>query len=162
MSAEITKAIRRLMAVYGTPKTDEPQILFDEFAKALSGFRTDLLAKGVDRVIKDRAFSTWPTVGEVVKACRDVCDEMLDRNVPEHQTYPKREPVKPEIAKALLQGFSRTMDAKNTFADIKLRYDLWYRAHGCKVFMDLSKPWGQEVWDERGRIVPIGWPKTEA
>lgn len=162
MSAEITKAIRRLMAVYGTPKTDEPQILFDEFAKALSGFRTDLLAKGVDRVIKDRAFSTWPTVGEVVKACRDVCEEMADKHVVEFPKPDRRAPVPPDVAKALLQGFAKTMEAKNTFADIKLRYDLWYRTHGCKVFMDMSKPWGEEVWDVYGRIVPIGWPKLEA
>lgn len=159
MSAEITKAIRRLLAVYGTPKTDEPDILFEEFTKALSGFRTDILAKGVDRVIKDRAFSTWPTVGEVVKACRDVCDEMADSQAPVQQDYPKREPVAPEVARALMQGFAKSMDAKNTFNDIKLRYELWHRTHGCKVFIDVSKPWGEEVWDEYGRIVPIGWPK---
>jgi len=160
--SDITKSIRRLLAVYGTPKTDEPEILFDEMSKALSGFRTDILTKGVDRIIKDRSFSTWPTVGEVVKACRDACDEMGDRYAVERPNYQRREPVPPEVAKALLQGFAKTMEAKNTFKDIKLRYDLWHRKHGCRVFLDVSKPWGEEVWDERGRIVPIGWPKAEA
>lgn len=160
MNAEINKAIRRLLAVYGTPKTEEPEILFDEFAKALSGFRSDILVNGIDRVIRERAFSAWPTVGETVKACRDVCGEMADR-VPQQPAadYSRRTPVPSVVAKALLQGFAKTMEAKNTFNDIKLRYDLWHRTHGCKVFLDVSKPWGEEVYDEFGRVVPIGWPK---
>lgn len=165
MSADVTKAIRRLLAVYGTPKTDEPDILFEEFRKALTGFRADILAKGVDAVIKDRAFSNWPTVGEVVQACRDVSAAMSDSFAPEHKKFGhdwKKAPVDPIIAKALLDGFNKTMNAGNTFADINARATAWARFHRCKVTIDVSKPWGEEVVDEYGRIVPIKWKIGDA
>jgi hypothetical protein len=150
MSADVTKAIRRLLAVYGEPKTDETEILFEEFAKALTGFRADILAKGVDAVIKDRAFSNWPTVGEVVQACRDASEAMADRYEPQKQVYRKSDPVPEAVARALLEGFNKTMTAGNAFADIVARMP---REAGATI--DVSRPWGEEVHDAWGNIVPI-------
>ena len=153
MSAEITKAIRRLLAVYGEPKTDEPELLFEEFEKALTGMRADLLVKGVDAVIKNRAFSTWPTVGEVVQACRDASAAMADNYAPEHQRFPKSAPsraVDPAEAKRLLDSFTKSMGSGNSFAEIIARVP---REAGSTV--NVERPWGEEVQDQHGNIVPI-------
>lgn len=151
MNADVlNKVIRRLAAVYGEPQVDEPSELFQEFSKALAGTRGDLLTKGVDTVIKERVFSGWPTVGEVVKACRDAGEAIADRYVPEPPKYSTSDPVPPEIAKALLEGFHRTMAASNSFADIVARTP---RTQGSTI--DVSTVWGCEVCDHDGNIVPI-------
>ena len=52
----ITKVIRRLQTVYGAPQSDYPAELLAEFSAALAPYRSDILTKGVDRVIRERAF----------------------------------------------------------------------------------------------------------
>lgn len=159
MNQEVNqRVLRRFMTVYGEPNTVDPDGLFEEFSKALGGTRPDILTKGVDRVIKAHTFPAWPTVGEVVKECRLVADELADKF--QGKEEPKntwREPVAPEVAKALMAGFNRTMAAKNTFDDIAARASAWARHHGVSVSVDVSAPWGKEAVDSMGRIVPIGW-----
>lgn len=151
MNADVlNKVIRRLAAVYGEPQVDEPSELFQEFSKALAGTRGDLLTKGVDTVIKERVFSGWPTVGEVVKACRDAGEALADRYTPEKPVYRNSDPVPPVVAKALLDGFTKAMNSGNCFADIVARTP---RAQGSTI--DVSADWGQEVLDPSGNIVPI-------
>lgn len=158
----LNKVIRRFSAAYGPPQVEEPAELFEEFSKALAGTRGDLLTKGVDTVIKERVFPGWPTVGEVVKACRDAADELASNFSRPQPVYPKNAPVHPTIAKALLEGFNKAMHSGNAFADINARASAWGRYHNCKVTIDVSKTWGEEVVDEFGRIVPIRWKMGDA
>lgn len=146
----VNKVIRRLVVAYGPPQVEDPNELFEEFSKALAGTRGDLLTKGVDVVIKERVFPGWPTVGEVVKACREAGEELAARFVPPQTAYPKNAPVHPTIAKALLEGYNKTLLAGNAFADIRARCP---REPGATI--DVSQPWGQEVCDAQGNIVPI-------
>lgn len=164
MTEHVSKAMRRLAAVYGEPQTEFKPELFAEFFAALSGFRGDVLAKAVDRVVRERHFPTWPTVGEVVKACRDVADEIADKFSPdkpkEHRRY---EPVDQEVAKALLSKAMASLDKKNQFEGIRSRARAWARNNNCKVTMfPNAEDWGTEVIDEYGRIVPIGWRPGDA
>lgn len=164
MSEHVSKAIRRLAAVYGEPKTDYKPELFAEFISALENYRSDVVAYGVDRVIRDRAYPTWPTVGEVVKACRDVADEMSDKchpagSAPNGRTY---DPVDQATAKELLTKAMAGMDTRNNFVSIRARAGAWVKHHNCRVTTDVDAPWGQEVVDEFGRVVPIGWKPGEA
>lgn len=163
MNADVlNKVIRRFAAAYGEPQVEEPAELFAEFSKALAGNRADLLTKGVDTVIKERVFPGWPTVGEVVKAVRDASEEMASRFVPEQPKYTNKDPVPPVIAKALLEGFNKTMLAGNAFADIQARANAWGRFHNIGVTITVSAPWGEEVVDANGQIVPIGWKPGKA
>lgn len=163
MSDHVAKAMRRLVAVYGEPKTEFGEDLFDEFNAALSGFRGDVLTKGVDRIVRDRAYQNWPTVGEVVKACRDIADEMADKHVPSGQFENRKyEPVDQKIAERLLTAAMKGLDPRNSFPAIQARADAWHRQTGVPCCIKVSEPWGQEVKDIHGRIVPIGWRMGDA
>lgn len=158
MSEHVSKAMRRLAAVYGEPQTEFKPELFAEFVSALSGFRGDVLAKAVDRVVRERHFPTWPTVGEVVKACRDVADELADKYSPQRPKEQRRyEPVEQELAKELLAKAMIGLDPRNNFEDIRRRARGWARENNCKVTVHPAAAWGCEVVDEYGRVVPIGW-----
>lgn len=163
MSDHVAKAMRRLVAVYGEPKTEFGEDLFDEFNAALSGFRGDVLTKGVDRIVRDRAYQNWPTVGEVVKACRDVADEMADKHIPSEPVQSrKHEPVDQQVAANLLADAMSHMDERNKFTAIQARADAWHRQTGVPCRIKVSSPWGKEVVDVQGRIVPIGWRMGDA
>ena len=164
MSREVMdKVVRRFIVLYGEPKDVEPKELFAEFFKALGSFRGDILTKGADEVIRNHTFPTWPTVGEVVKSCRAVAESLADRYVREEPPKtPPREPVSPKVAKALLEGFRHSMNSGNDFAGIRKRAHAWAKHHNCKVTMNVSAPWGEEVVDQYGRIVPIGWRTGDA
>ncbi|MGB4865363.1 MAG: hypothetical protein WBP38_05660 [Hyphomicrobium sp.] len=144
------RVIRRLVVAYGDPQIEYPDELFEEFSKALAGTRGDILTKGLDTVIKERVFPGWPTVGEVVKACREASEALAERYAPEQPKYSRNEPVSPTVAKALLEGFARTTSAGNAFADIVARCP---RTQGSTI--DVSAFWGNEVCDPEGNIVPI-------
>lgn len=69
MSAD--RVIARLMAVFGEPKTPDPDLYVEEFRKALVGYEGHILDKAVDRWMKrDTAF--WPRPGELLAEARSV------------------------------------------------------------------------------------------
>ena len=152
------KVLRRFIVVYGEPKNVEPRELFAEFFAALANFRSDILGKAADRVIRDRIFPTWPTVGETVKACRDVADELDDKHIPQiPREAREHKPIDQEVAKDLLAKAHAGLDPRNSFVGIQARARAWASHHNCKVIIDVDAQWGCEVVDEHGRIVPIGW-----
>lgn len=161
MSSEvITRVLRRLSAVYGEPQTEFTEDLFTEFAKALAAYRADILTNAVDRVIRDRAFPTWPTVGEVVKACRDVADEMADKYVPERVAAPREyKGVDQDTASKLLARARAAINAGNSFDEIVARKRAWEADTGKRCIIDVKWPWGEEVQDSDGMIVPVGYDK---
>jgi len=160
-SEVITRVLRRLSAVYGEPQTEFTEELFGEFARALAAYRADILTNAVDRVIRDRAFPTWPTVGEVVKACREVADEMADKYVPERVPPPREyKPVDQHVAEALLRRARASINAGNSFNEIVARKRAWEADTGSRCTIDVKWPWGEEVRDSDGTIVPIGYEKA--
>lgn len=65
--------IERLFRLYGEPNRISPEDMdgfLEEYADALEGYAPNILAKAMDRVRDNHAYPTWPTVGEIVKACR--------------------------------------------------------------------------------------------
>ena len=154
------KVIRRLIVVYGEPKDVEPKELFAEFFKALGTYRSDILSKAADRVIAERAFPGWPTVGEVVKACREVSEEMADRNFSQPSPTYDKPPVSPEQA-AKLMGFAKHfMDPRRSFPALMDSARAWARHHACKVTVDVDQD--PPMWDEHGRTIPFGWKIGDA
>ncbi len=154
------KVLKRLHTLYGAPNTDSPPDLYAEFAAALAPYRSDILSKAVDRVRSDRAFPGWPTVGELVKACREVSDEMVDRTFNQPSATYDKPPVSPEQA-AKLMGFAKHfMDPRRSFPALMDSARAWARHHACKVTVDVDQD--PPMWDEHGRTIPFGWKIGDA
>lgn len=160
MIDHVPNALRRLAAVYGDPQTEFKGELIAEFKAALAPYRADILTKAIDRVIRERAFPTWPTVGEVVKACREVSDEMADRNFSQPSPVYDKPPVSQEQA-AKLMGYARHfMDPRRAYPALMDSARAWARHHGCKVTVDVDQD--PPMWDEHGRTIPFGWKIGDA
>lgn len=64
--------IKRFVTLYGDPATDDARAFVGEYVSALRGYETDLLRRGIDRVVQSHAYRSWPTVGACVKACDEL------------------------------------------------------------------------------------------
>jgi len=71
MSAKDT--LRRFMAVYGEPRTPDPDEFLTEFAACLEGCDASALRKATDRLIRKSAF--WPKPAEVLEAVSSILAE---------------------------------------------------------------------------------------
>lgn len=59
--------LERLTVVYGEPETDNQADFFDEYRRALRDFHPDTMDRAVDRMLRERKFRTWPTIGDLRK-----------------------------------------------------------------------------------------------
>lgn len=149
-----TKVIKRLMNVFGAPNSPDQNAFFDEFDKALRGYTADVLEAAVDRVMKVHVFASWPTVGEVTEAVQSVLAARGGPRAPEHVKFSALEPepgkkyVDPQRVKDLVASFAAKLEENNDFPAIQAR---------CPIggTIDVSKPWGEEVTDKNGNVVPI-------
>lgn len=79
-----TALIRRLVAVFGEPKTDDPEVYLMEFERALSGWADEILQLAGDKVINESVF--WPKPAEVLAAARGIAGDLARKRAkPEHQ-----------------------------------------------------------------------------
>lgn len=86
MSA-IETAISRLLTVFGNPKTGDPDLYIEEFAKALKGTDPMVLEKAVDRWIK-RDTPFWPRPGELLAEVERVASDLYnDKRRAEHKPF---------------------------------------------------------------------------
>ena len=143
-----SKVIRRFGTVYGTPNVPDQNALYDEFCKALGGYSASILENAVDAVIRNHEYPTWPTVGEVVKAARAFVASTFKPDVsPPVVEWP---PPTPE-QKARADHQQRQMHLSaigNSFVDIQRRCP-----RGGSI--NIAAPWGEEVRDSGGNIIPI-------
>ena len=147
----MTDIIERLITVYGEPKTDNPDLFIAEYAKALRGFDQRVLEFAADNIFRTHTYPTWPTLGEIVRTANEVAAELYDNHrKPEHSKAPLAEPTpeQKERVAEVMRMFAKTMDSNNTFAAILAR---------CPVggTIKVDAPWGEEVRDRRGNVVPI-------
>jgi hypothetical protein len=66
-------AIERFLAMFGEPKTTNPQRFLDEYAKALTGIEADILERAVDRIMRTAKF--WPRPAEVIDEATHIAAE---------------------------------------------------------------------------------------
>jgi hypothetical protein len=150
------KVIRRLTNVYGAPNVPDQDMLYDEFCKALRGFSDPVLDLALDRVIRDRTFPTWPTVGEVVATAREAAAILTPKPKPEPDQVFQKKYVGPDRVKALLDGaMGQGLYGGNDYVAIAAR---------CPIggAVDVDAPWGEEVKDRNGNVVPIRQRKGRA
>lgn len=67
--------IRRLMAVYGEPRTEDPAGFILEYQKALGGYSDEILAKTADQIIREVG-PFWPRPAEAVRIARTIADRI--------------------------------------------------------------------------------------
>lgn len=157
--AVFQKVIRRLSRTYGAPTNGDPEAITEEFCKALGGYSESLLERAMDRVIRERTFPGWPTVGEVVDALEHVA-ALKTVKAPEHVKFtlepdPNARYVDPDKVKTIVANSLASLHANNDFNAIQAR---------CPPggTIDILAPWGEEVRDRNGKVVPIrekrkGW-----
>ena len=63
-------AIERMHAMFGEPRTINPDRFLQEFEKALTGIEARVLEKAIDRVMKRSVF--WPKPAEVIEEANSV------------------------------------------------------------------------------------------
>lgn len=88
------RVVARLIAVFGEPKTPDPVLFLEEFAKAVKPFDADVLEKATDEVIRDCAF--WPRPKEIVDRAIAYATKKARRNVPPPREEPRPPPLTPE------------------------------------------------------------------
>lgn len=150
----VSKIIKRLGNVFGAPNCADPEEFFAEYQKAFTGYSADVLQSAVDRVMKEHVYASWPTVGEVMAAVQAVLAARSTGHAPEHVKFsalgpePGKKYVNPERLKELMSSFSASFEANNDFPAIMARCPI-------KGKINVSAPWGEEVTDKDGNIVPI-------
>jgi len=83
--------LKRLVGVYGEPKTPDVETFFEEFAKALDGYSREALHLACSRVIRARTF--WPKPAEILEHVPKVSyhPKFIDPPTPESTELPTPE-----------------------------------------------------------------------
>jgi hypothetical protein len=102
--------VRRFLALYGEPRTPDPELYLAEYGKALSGYPIDALMTAADELIRASPF--WPKPSEVI-AKVDAELKWKARSVPPKAPEPRRVPTPEERERvaALMVEFRKAMAA---------------------------------------------------
>lgn len=143
------KLVQRMCVMYGAPVTDDPQAWFAEMDRLLKGYREDILEKAGDLILRTNRTGRFPSVSAFVTACEDVAEGLSSFKKLKPEDYQKPI-VDPDEAKRLMDWFTVAINSGNSFAEILARCP---RSKGSTI--DMTRPWGEEVHDPLGNIVPI-------
>ena len=70
------EAIERFLAMFGEPKTPNPERFIGEYRKALLGIDGDVLDRAVDRIMRKTTF--WPKPAEVIQEAHQVAADKYE------------------------------------------------------------------------------------
>ena len=59
--------VKRLLVLYGDPKTDDPDGFAAEYVNALRGLDKSVLQTAGDLIVRERKYRSWPTVADVLE-----------------------------------------------------------------------------------------------
>ena len=91
--------LERLSTVYGKPETDDVGAFLAEYAKALKDFHPDTMDRAIDRMLRERKFRTWPTIGDLRRYAIEALEASNARSsAPD--TWAKKKDVASSLAKA--------------------------------------------------------------
>lgn len=103
--------IARFSAMFGAPRTDDPDLFIAEFERAISGIDKQLLAKAGDALMRSSKF--WPKPSEVLDLVdkmaseRERYERLNHREVEKH--VPPPTPEQAARANALVAEFKRSL-----------------------------------------------------
>ncbi len=111
-----TILVDRFIALYGPPQTENPALYLAEWRRNFSVTDPEILTAAVNTIIRRHTFTTWPTIGEVVKAVDEVAGTILQSrrfkqaSLPPH---PSRQPTEDERGRVgvLVKGLTRKLEA---------------------------------------------------
>lgn len=119
--------IGRFNAVFGEPRTDNPDLFLQEFARCMDGYDENALRKAADRLIAKNTF--WPKPAELLGEVRTILADQRRFRSPERGSWEfrhaEREPFTPvqrsqeEIDRAneLVANFKKFLAEHTTVSD---------------------------------------------
>jgi len=114
--SSVDTVMLRMIAMFGEPKTEFPDVFLADYCKALEGWNPEVLDKATDRVQQTCVF--WPKPAEFLEQARAVASEIeraKPRRPAEHEDIRiiKRSPDEIAMAQELVDNFARFV-ADNT------------------------------------------------
>lgn len=102
--------LRRMLTVFGEPKTDNVEAFLGEYERALGGYTEESLKRGADAIINGNTFKAWPTPGK--------CREAIEANVPRAEpNYELSEPAPPPLSEEERKRANELADSLRSFVD---------------------------------------------
>ncbi len=93
------KLITRLVLMYGSPETENPQAWVAEMDRLVKGYAEKELDKAADIVLRSHRGNRFPSVSEMLQACEDAREQLVPRpKLNSFDTWPEWSPD--AIAKA--------------------------------------------------------------
>jgi hypothetical protein len=120
--------LNRLLTLYGEPKTDNLELFFAEYVKALGGATADALGRGCDRLVKSHVYKGWPTVAQCIRAIEDAAP----RSRPAPEPPRGREPTEAERQRVA----ALTAEVRKTIGRGKSAQSVG----GLRAFFGMTKP----------------------
>lgn len=77
--------IERFLAVFGEPKTPNPEVFINEFARSMDGYDETALRAAADNLIKSSTF--WPKPAELLGEARRIISDRTMHRPAEHQSW---------------------------------------------------------------------------
>ena len=108
--SSVDTVMLRMIAMFGEPRTEYPEVFLADYRKALDGWNPEVLDKATDRVQQSCVF--WPKPAEFLEQARIVASEIeraKPRRPAEHEDIQiiKRSPEQIAMAQELVDNFSR-------------------------------------------------------
>ena len=129
MSEAADQIIRRFMAVFGEPRTPEPDLFLAEFARCMDRIDVEALQTAADRLIKTSVY--WPKPAELISEAERVIAERnraKRRAEPEHERWTQhaRTPEATAMANELTRNFCEFVKRNTTDSRSEVKVD-WRR-----------------------------------
>lgn len=143
--------LRKMMVLYGEPKTEDVPAFLAEYGNMLKGVDNTTLEAAADILIRQRKYRSWPTVAEVL----DVVDEA--------KTYRKHAKTGLQPIKNFDQWWSDRIGAIRGAVndrEIAAEIDQIRPYADAKWIARHRLPYAIECADERRQELDIGRPET--
>lgn len=109
--------INRFNAVFGEPRTPDPDTFLTEFARCMDGYDENALRKAADRLIATSTF--WPKPAELLAEANRILADKRKFQPPENETF-RIAPKTPEqlaMANELVANFKKFMAENVTISE---------------------------------------------
>lgn len=119
--------VARLMAVFGEPKTPDPDQFLAEFELAISREPESFLQQATSNLIRTSSF--WPRPAEIIAEVRRLAAEQARYRPPEHRPYHpvSRTPEQRAAAQALVDNMRKFLAANVVSGPDEKREVDWQR-----------------------------------
>lgn len=110
-------AVNKLAAMFGEPRTPDPELFLDEYAKALKGWDGLVLDRAVSEAIRECVY--WPKPADIIQRAERIAAEMYKPKPFDDRYAWRPEPTPEEKARvqALVDAAKKALSANGLPAD---------------------------------------------